>query len=53
LRTAVLQHFAFQAELDRLDNYPIFPMPIVQIVRTADGEVDCECYRLSTEMSCL
>jgi len=28
-------------------------MPIVPTVRTADGEADCECYRLSTEMPCL
>jgi len=40
-------------ELDRLHNYPIVPMPIVPIVRTADGEADCECYGLSTGMPCL
>jgi len=37
-------------ELDRLHNYPIVPM---LIVRTADGEADCDSYRLSTEMACL
>jgi len=40
-------------ELDRLHNYPIVPMLIVPIVLTADGEADCECYRLSIEMPCL
>jgi len=40
-------------ELDRLHNYPIVLMPIVPIVRTADGEADCECCWLSTEMPCL
>jgi len=28
-------------------------MPIVPIVKTADGEADCDCYQLSTEMPCL
>jgi len=36
-----------------LHNYPIVPMPIVQILRTAHGEADCECYPLSIEMPCL
>jgi len=40
-------------ELYRLHNYPIAPMPIVPIVRTADGEADCDCYWMSTEMPCL
>jgi len=37
-------------ELDRLHNYPIVLMPIVT---TADGEADCEFYRLSIEMPCV
>jgi len=45
--------YMYILELDRLHNYPIVPMPMVLIVRTADGEADCECYRLSVEMSCL
>jgi len=35
-------------ELDQLHIYPIVP-----IVRTADGEANCDCYQLSTEMPCL
>jgi len=40
-------------ELDWLHNYPTVPMPMVPIVRTADGEADCDCHRLSAEMPCL
>jgi len=36
--TGVLQFRILQLQLDRLHNYPIVPMPIVPIVRTADGE---------------
>jgi len=39
----------FYQELDRLLNYPIVPMPMVPIMKTANGE----CYRLSIEMPCL
>jgi len=28
-------------------------MPMVPIVKTANGEADCECYRLSIETTCL
>jgi len=46
-------YYYYYLELDRLHNYPIVMMQIVLIVRTADGEADCEYYRLSIEMPCL
>jgi len=41
-------YVCFLLELDRLHNYSTVRMPIV---RTADGEADCDCYRLS--LKCL
>jgi len=43
LLVAFVVHAAEVVELDRLHIYPTVP-----IIRTADGEADCDCYRLST-----
>src|SRR6218665_2400587 len=43
----------FKVELDRFTSTRLSRLPIVPIVRTADCEADCDCYRLSTEMPCL
>jgi len=48
-----MHELIFFVELHQLHNHPTVPMPFVPIVRTADGEANCECYRLSIEMPCL
>jgi len=47
-RSIIIPIHKKKVELDRLHNYPIVPT-----VRTADGEADGDCYRLSIEMPCL